>query len=115
MDSALIYRKTPEGEISISGRSRLREQRLRAVLILIDGETPVGRLCEQFGDKFRPQETISQLEQMGLIEPVQAPSETTDSGGDPSQPARRHRREVDGDLEAQIYPKVDVSTHRSPE
>lgn len=84
MDSELIYRKTAEGEISISGRSRLREQRLRAVLILIDGETPVSRLCEQFGDKFRPHEAISQLEQMGLIEPVQPATETTDGGaGDP--------------------------------
>lgn len=78
MDPGLIYRKTPEGEISISGRSRLREQRQRAVLILIDGVTPVGRLCEQFGDKFRPQETIAQLERLGLIEPVQAASETAD-------------------------------------
>lgn len=80
MDPALIYRKTPEGEISISGRSRLREQRLRAVLILIDGETTVARLCEQFGDKFRPHEAISQLEQMGLIEPVRAASDTADGG-----------------------------------
>ncbi|MGB0126858.1 MAG: AsmA-like C-terminal region-containing protein [Rhodocyclaceae bacterium] len=77
MDTTLIYRKTPEGESALSGRSRLPDQRLRAVLILVDGETTVDALCAKFDNKFQAEERIERLEQLGLIE---APLEASQQG-----------------------------------
>jgi hypothetical protein len=73
METTLIYRKTPEGESALSGRSRLPDQRLRAVLILVDGETTMATLCSKFADKFQAGEKIERLQQLGLIEAVREP------------------------------------------
>lgn len=70
MDAKLVYRKTLAGEDALRERTRLRRSRLRAVLILVDGQTPALKLCQHLGSAFRPKATLNQLERLRLIERV---------------------------------------------
>jgi hypothetical protein len=81
MDLGVIYRKTAAGEDALRERSRLRRSRLRAVLILVDGQTRAQELCQKLGAGFRPKATLSQLERLGFIEPS-----TVQPLGDPPPP-----------------------------
>ncbi|MGE5268154.1 MAG: AsmA-like C-terminal region-containing protein [Thiohalocapsa sp.] len=70
MKPGTIYRKTPEGEEALKARTRLRSGRLRAVLIVVDGQASADELVAKLGKKCRPRERLIQLERLGLIEPI---------------------------------------------
>ncbi|MCK7491249.1 MAG: hypothetical protein MZW92_05670 [Comamonadaceae bacterium] len=70
MDLSRVYRKTQQGEEALKGRARLHGQRLRSLLILVDGQATAKELCDKVGSKYRPRATLGQLEHLGLIEPV---------------------------------------------
>lgn len=70
MKPGIIYRKTPEGEEALKARTRLRSGRLRAVLIVVDGQASADELVAKLGKKCRPRERLIQLERLGLIEPI---------------------------------------------
>ncbi|MBS1171647.1 MAG: hypothetical protein H6R12_477, partial [Proteobacteria bacterium] len=74
MDLSRVYRKTQQGEEALKGRARLHGQRLRSLLILVDGQATAKELCDKVGSKYRPRATLGQLEHLGLIEPVGATS-----------------------------------------
>jgi hypothetical protein len=70
MDLSRVYRKTQQGEEALKGRTRLHGQRLRSLLILVDGQATAKELCDKVGSKYRPRATLGQLEHLGLIEPM---------------------------------------------
>lgn len=72
MDLSRVYRKTRQGEEALKGRTRLHGQRLRSVLILVDGHATAKELCDKVPGKYRPSATLDELEQLGLIETVGA-------------------------------------------
>ncbi|HWS14400.1 MAG TPA: hypothetical protein VN279_16475, partial [Rhodocyclaceae bacterium] len=68
MDLKRVYHKTQQGEESLKERALLPDTRLRAVLILVDGQHTGEQIARQLGKRFRPRSTLAELERLGLIE-----------------------------------------------
>ena len=70
MDANLIYVKTALGDEAMQNRSRLPQRELRTVLILVDGKSTVGELCEKTGNPSVVENGLDQLERGGFIETI---------------------------------------------
>ncbi len=69
MDANLIYEKTPAGEDAVRQRTRVVQRNTRMVLILVDGKSSVGELCEKAGNAQMVESALQDLERDGLVEP----------------------------------------------
>jgi hypothetical protein len=70
MNSGVVYRKTSKGSAELSGAVRSLEQRLRPLLILVDGQrdhTTLAGLAQNFG---LGEPELQLLNQLGYIEPI---------------------------------------------
>lgn len=83
MNRQAIYRKSTKGQEAIATRQQGLTPRLRSTLILVDGKRSfdeLAKLSAVFGDTV---ELLTELEQMGLIEPV-GPAVAAGAGAAPS-------------------------------
>lgn len=69
MDANLIYEKTPSGEEAVRQRTRVVQRNTRMVLILVDGKSSVGELCEKTGNIQLVESALADLERDGLVAP----------------------------------------------
>lgn len=69
MDANLIYIKTPAGEEAVRQRTRVVQRNTRMVLILVDGNSTVGELCQKTGNEQLVESALLDLERDGLIVP----------------------------------------------
>jgi hypothetical protein len=69
MDANLIYIKTPAGEEAVRQRTRVVQRNTRMVLILVDGNSTVGELCQKTGNVQLVESALQDLERDGLIAP----------------------------------------------
>lgn len=69
MDANLIYEKTASGEEAVRQRTRVVQRNTRMVLILVDGKSSVGELCEKTGNAQLVESALQDLERDGLIAP----------------------------------------------
>ncbi len=69
MDANLIYIKTPSGEEAVRQRTRVVQRNTRMVLILVDGKSSVGELCEKTGNPQLVEAALLELERDGMIQP----------------------------------------------
>jgi len=67
MDANLVYRKTAEGEEAVRQRTRVVQRNTRMVLILVDGKSTVGDLCEKTGNAQLVENALADLERDGLV------------------------------------------------
>ncbi|MGL4574911.1 MAG: hypothetical protein ACRCV9_08995 [Burkholderiaceae bacterium] len=74
MDSNAVYIRTTEGSLAISNPDAHMPQRMRSLLVLIDGRTTVGRICEVLPGLAHMPGIFSALESMGFIRRVHARS-----------------------------------------
>lgn len=68
MDDQLIYVRTPAGEEAMQQRTRLIQRNLRRVLDTVDGWLPVADIKGQIGDSRMADDSLAELERLGLIE-----------------------------------------------
>jgi hypothetical protein len=80
MDASAIYRKTDKGTDELKSRGKNLPQRLRTMLILIDGTRTVAELQPAAAKMGGEGDFITVLERQGLVEPVPA------AGGDSAGP-----------------------------
>lgn len=69
MNDEWILEKTAEGLAEIANRSRRVPNRLRTVLILVDGRISVGQLCASAAALGNIREALAELRELGLIAP----------------------------------------------
>lgn len=69
MDANLIYEKTTAGEEAVRQRTRVVQRNTRMVLILVDGKSSVGELCEKAGNAQMVESALQDLERDGLVVP----------------------------------------------
>jgi hypothetical protein len=72
MDSNAVYIRTPAGSLAISNPDAHMPQRMRSLLVMIDGRTPVSRICELLPGLAHMPGIFSALESMGFIRRAQA-------------------------------------------
>ncbi|WIM06057.1 MAG: hypothetical protein OHM77_01830 [Candidatus Nitricoxidivorans perseverans] len=72
MDDSRIFHKTPAGEEAVRERTRLVQRNLRTVLIIVDGYADVAELKRKAGDAAMVDDTLAELEALGLIESLDA-------------------------------------------
>lgn len=70
MDAELIYVKTAAGEEAVQQRTRLMQRNVRMILILVDGQSPVGDLCLKTGNPELTEKALRELEKGGFIAPM---------------------------------------------
>jgi len=69
-----IYHKTEAGQEEIRTRARKLDQKLRALLLIVNGERAKSELLAQVGGMGVAEEAFDTLLALGLIEPVSAPA-----------------------------------------
>lgn len=80
MDANIIYEKTAAGEEAVRQRTRVVQRKTRMVLILVDGRSTLGDLCEKTGNVELVETALRDLERDGFIvaklaqDPIQAPT-----------------------------------------
>lgn len=74
MNSEWVLVKTAAGLAEIANRSRRVPNRLRTVLILVDGRSSVGHLSESAGALGNIREALAELRELGLIAPLDGAS-----------------------------------------
>ncbi|CAG9181975.1 hypothetical protein LMG23992_04629 [Cupriavidus laharis] len=82
-----IYRKTEAGLDEIKTRARKLDHKLRALLLIVNGERRAQELLAQLGDMGVGPESLNQLLQMSLVEPVPEPAQTTPAAVQAAPPA----------------------------
>ena len=70
MDANAVYQKTGKGEEEIRTRAAKLDQKLRNILILVDGSKTVGQLQGVAARLGLTQDAVGQLEKLGLVSPV---------------------------------------------
>ena len=86
MDSTAVYRKTRKGEEEIKTRSAKLAQKLRTLLILIDGTKKLVELQEVAKRLGIPEDSLAALETQGLIERAAAAAPAAAPGAAPGAP-----------------------------
>jgi hypothetical protein len=72
MDRYATYMRTPKGSMEIGNPDAHLPQRMRSLLALMDGQTPVSRICEVLPGVSHMPGIFSALESMGYIQRVAA-------------------------------------------
>ena len=67
VEGTLVLTKTEKGIEALQNRSRELPQRLRTVLVLVDGRQSIGTLVERFGALSDIQAALQELVERGLI------------------------------------------------
>lgn len=70
-----IYHKTDDGQEEIRTRARKLDQKLRALLLMVNGERAKSELLAQVGGLGVAEEAFDTLLALGLIEPLARPAE----------------------------------------
>jgi len=87
-----IYRKTEAGHEEIRTRERKLDQKLRALLLIVNGERARSALFAQVSGMGVSEEAFDSLLALGLIEPIAGaatPAPSTPAGARPGKPAAR--------------------------
>jgi hypothetical protein len=71
MDVHAIYMRTAKGTLQINHPDAHMPARMRSLLAMLDGRTPVARVCELLPGVSHMPGIFSALESQGLIERVQ--------------------------------------------
>jgi hypothetical protein len=84
MDRDLVFRKTEKGADAIAVRGVELPQRLRTILVLVDGKQTVGMLLDRFGGLSGLRAALEQLPDLGFIErvlesPARSPAASNDA------------------------------------
>ncbi len=82
-----IYRKTEAGLDEIKTRARKLDHKLRALLLIVNGERREQELLSQLGGMGVGPESLAQLVQMSLVEPVPEPAREPASRAPAAGPA----------------------------
>jgi hypothetical protein len=70
LDKALTYHKSAKGSEAIATRTAAMTPKMRSMLILVDGKRSFDELAKLGGMLGDPEQTLSQLLELGFIEPV---------------------------------------------
>jgi len=87
-----IYRKTEAGHEEIRTRARKLDHKLRALLLIVNGERAKSELFAQVSGMGVAEEAFDTLLALGLIEPMAGaatPAPATQAGAGPDKPATR--------------------------
>lgn len=87
-----IYHKTEAGQQEIRTRARKLEHKLRALLLIVNGERVKSALLAQVSGMGVSEEAFDTLLAMGLIEPVPEPAEVASAAPRAPSPAKREVR-----------------------
>lgn len=72
-----VYRKSAHGAEALAKRDPALSLRLRSLLILVDGKRPVEELAKLSPTGAETEQLMSQLDDLGMIEPASAAAPTT--------------------------------------
>ena len=89
MDANAVYQKTGKGEEEIRTRAAKLDQKLRNILILVDGSKTVGQLQAVAARLGLAQDAVAQLEKLGLVASI--------GGGAPRPAAAQAQGAAPGD------------------
>ena len=87
-----IYHKTEAGQEEIRTRARKLEHKLRALLLIVNGERVKSALLAQVSGMGVSEEAFDTLLELGLIEPLPEPAEAAPSAVRAPLPAKREAR-----------------------
>lgn len=87
-----VYHKTEAGQEEIRTRGRKLEHKLRALLLIVNGERVKSALLAQVSGMGVSEEAFDTLLELGLIEPLPDPAEVASTAPRASSPARREAR-----------------------
>nr|WP_315593888.1 hypothetical protein [uncultured Cupriavidus sp.] len=87
-----IYHKTEAGQEEIRTRARKLEHKLRALLLIVNGERVKSALLAQVSGMGVSEEAFDTLLALGLIEPLPEPAEVASAAPRAPSPARREAR-----------------------
>lgn len=75
-DSGVIYAKTDKGTEEIQTRKYKLPQKLRSLLIVIDGKTPTDKILNMFSAMDKPSASSNELDLLGELSAMQINSGT---------------------------------------
>jgi len=112
MDRAAVLAKTARGAEEIKSRTHGLPQRLRALLILIDGTSTAGDLLAKFGGIPEVEAGLQALVDQGFVEIRAAPPAAPAGAAAPPQTRQQAMSALTRMLHDAIGPDADVLTGR---
>jgi hypothetical protein len=84
VDKAILLAKTAKGLDEVKSRAHGLSQKLRTLLIMVDGATSVGDLIARFGGIPEAEASLHALVDQGFVEPRAAPAPPTPQAAAPA-------------------------------